>query len=458
MKDITIKNFRCYEEKSMTFRRGINLLIGDNSVGKTSLLRACNLVINAFFSGYSDENTSWKSAEDDDFREIASSETLSGEDLPISITFHLSDEDLPDISMSDGSTYHTHWDGEDLMILKKSKKNARNLVTGLRALKEYGATLQANSIMVANGTATQLNALPLYAYYTTEDIHTIRKFDKEKSNFKKYPQKPSFGYFVNFDCKGLLDCWVKRLLVLREARKGEEEIGNVRNAIRRALGPDGCGIINDIEIRQNDGEIIYILNDGREVKTDLLSDGYRRLVSIVTDTAIRCALLNKTIYGQDAYKLTRGTVIIDEIDEHLHPALQVRVLKALAGTFENLQFIVSTHSPLVISSVESNDRNVVYKLAYDNQSRTYSHRELNTYGLDASSIITAYMDQAARDIDVENKLNAIREHIDNEQLDQALKLLVSLQRATGTNDPEFTHLETMISFLKDDYDTDKEEK
>lgn len=49
MRDITIKNFRCYEEKSIEFRRGVNLLIGDNSVGKTSLLHACNLVMNAFF-------------------------------------------------------------------------------------------------------------------------------------------------------------------------------------------------------------------------------------------------------------------------------------------------------------------------------------------------------------------------------------------------------------------------
>lgn len=49
MRDITIKNFRCYEEKSIEFRRGVNLLIGDNSVGKTSLLHACNLVVNSFF-------------------------------------------------------------------------------------------------------------------------------------------------------------------------------------------------------------------------------------------------------------------------------------------------------------------------------------------------------------------------------------------------------------------------
>ena len=96
MKGITIKNFRCYEEKTIEFRRGINLLIGDNSVGKTSLLRACNLVMNSFFSGFSDENTVWKSAEPDDFREIKNID-LQTDDLPIDITFFLDENDCPPI-------------------------------------------------------------------------------------------------------------------------------------------------------------------------------------------------------------------------------------------------------------------------------------------------------------------------------------------------------------------------
>ena len=81
MRRVTINNFRCYESISIDFRRGINLLIGDNSVGKTSLLRACNLVMNAFFCGYSDENTKWKSAEDDDFREIKNDDVATDESL-----------------------------------------------------------------------------------------------------------------------------------------------------------------------------------------------------------------------------------------------------------------------------------------------------------------------------------------------------------------------------------------
>lgn len=449
MRDLLIKNFRCYEDKVIEFRRGINLLIGDNSVGKTSLLRACNLVNNSFFSGYSDEYTVWKSAEEDDFRVISSEITLMGNEMPINITFHLSEKDLLALSLKDGSDYTPEWKSEDLIIEKKSKKNSRNLITGLKPLKFYSSLLQQNSIIVEQGVVRQLNALPVYAYFTTEDIHTIRKFDKEKKAFKKYPQKPSFGYFESFDSKGLLDCWITRLLVLREAKKGEEEIQNVRNAIHQVLGENGCGIINDIEVRPNDGEVIFLFSDGREVKTDLLSDGYRRLVGIVIDIAIRCALLNKTIYGNEAYKKTHGTVIIDEIDEHLHPDLQVRVLKAFSDTFENIQFIVSTHSPLVISSVENKPDNVVYKLNYNKENGMYSHSEVKTYGMDASTIISVFMGESTRAIEIESQISRIRELADREDFEEALKMLQNLKKMTGTDDPEFTQLETMINFLEE---------
>lgn len=447
MRDITLSNFRCYEEKQMAFRRGINLLIGDNSVGKTSLLRACNLVINSFFSGYSDEFTKWKSAEDDDFRILSSDDVISSEDLPIRLSFHLDEHDLPLIQLVNGNTYFFDY-AKEQYIEKRSRKNSRNLISGLTELKNYAKALQSNAVIIENAGARQLNALPVYAYYTTEDIHSARKFDKEKRVFKRYPQKPSFGYFESFDAKGLLDCWIKRLLVLREAKKGDCEIENVRRAIQTALGKNGCNIINDIDIRPNDGEVIFMLSDGREVKTELLSDGYRRLVSIVIDMAMRSALLNKSIFSEEAYHLSHGTVIIDEIDEHLHPAIQLRILKALHRTFPNIQFIVSTHSPLVISSVEAAPENVVYKLDYDSNSREYTHTELNAYGLDASTIVSVYMDGSARDLDIANELKSIEDLIDNNNLQEARTALRSLEDRLCTNDPEFAHLESMISFLE----------
>lgn len=454
MYKITINNFRCYEKKSMTFRKGINLLIGDNSVGKTSLLRACNLVANSFFSGYSDEYTTWKSAADDDFREIKN-ENIKTAEKPINIAFQLNESDCPNIVLADGSvrsiqSFDSSASSEipKLYIEKKSKKNSRNLLTGLKPLKEYAALLQKNSHDIVDGIAIQRNALPLFAYFTTEDIHSIRKFDKEKKEFKKYPQKPSFGYFESHDCKGLLDCWIKRLLVLKEAKKGELEIECVRKAIASVLGPNGCNIIANMEVRDNDNEVYFIYCDGREVRSDLLSDGYRRLVSIVVDLAFRSALLNKVMYGDEAYKHTYGTVIIDEIDEHLHPELQVRILKSLHESFPKLQFIVSTHAPLVMSSVETNDDNVVYKIEFNEGQ--YTHVELDTYGLDASTILDVYMNQVPRDIRVDAQIKAVEKCIDNGEYAEARKALEKmLERQGSTVNPDLSRIEATLSFYED---------
>lgn len=455
MRRITINNFRCYEKKSMDFRRGINLLIGDNSVGKTSLLRACNLVMNAFFCGYSDENTKWKSAEDDDFREIKNDDVVT-DDQPVNIAFELDEIDCPNITLEDGSviplhnheTFAEEFGYPEFNIEKKSKKNARNLITGLNPLRTYASLLQKNSHAIVDGMAIQRNALPLFAYFTTEDIHTVRKFDKEKTLFKKYPQKPSFGYFESFDCKGLLDCWLKRILVLKEAKKGEQEIECVRNAVVSALGPNGCDIIADMEVRTNDNEVFFMYCDGREVRSDLLSDGYRRLVSIVVDIAFRSALLNKVMYGNEAYKHTHGTVIIDEIDEHLHPELQVRILKALHETFPKIQFIVSTHAPLVMSSVENTPENVVYKLEYNDG--VYSHKELNTYGLDASTIMQVYMDLPPRDLAIDDEIKNIESLIDAEKYSDARTALEKMQERPGSDaNPELSKIEATLSFYED---------
>lgn len=453
MRRVTINNFRCYESKSIDFRRGINLLIGDNSVGKTSLLRACNLVMNAFFCGYSDENTKWKSAEDDDFREIKNDDVATDE-LPINIAFELDEKDCPVITLEDGSVKHLYDNGlllgeigyPTLYIEKRSKKNARNLVSGLLPLRNYASLLQKNSHSIIDGTAVQRNALPLFAYFTTEDIHTVRKFDKEKKSFKKYPQKPSFGYFENFDCKGLLDCWLKRLLVLKEAKKGELEIECVRKAVVSALGPDGCSIIEDMKVRDNDNEVYFIFCDGREVRSDLLSDGYRRLVSIVIDLAFRCALLNKVMYGDEAYKQTHGTVIIDEIDEHLHPELQVRILKALHNTFPKIQFIVSTHAPLVMSSVENTPENVVYKLEY--KDGIYSHKVINTYGLDVNLLLKEKMKVSVRDTKASKLFEQIDWYLKEKDLAKAKTILTELEMITDPQQPELVRLRAIINRIE----------
>ena len=154
------------------------------------------------------------------------------------------------------------------------------------------------------------------------------------------------------------------------------------------------------------------------------------------------------MYGDEAYKQPHGTVIIDEIDEHLHPELQVRILKALHNTFPKIQFIVSTHAPLVMSSVENTPENVVYKLEYNDG--VYSHKELNTYGLDASTIMQVYMDQPPRDLAIDDEIKNIESLIDAEKYSDARTALEKMQERPGSDaNPELSKIEATLSFYED---------
>ncbi|MCD8210393.1 MAG: AAA family ATPase [Prevotella sp.] len=285
--------------------------------------------------------------------------------------------------------------------------------------------------------------LPLFASFTTEDIHSTRKIKADK--FKQYIQKPSFGYYECLEGNGFLPYWLKRLLVLEEGQKNLHEIKIVRQAIMDALGKHGCGIITKMMIRPNQKKVYYQLTDGREVEAELLSDGYKRLVNIVTDIAFRCALLNYGFYELDATRQTKGIVLIDEIDLHLHPTLQAKILKCLHKAFPKLQFIATTHAPMVMTGVENNEENVVYKLGFS-KDEGYTIKKINTYGLDCSTITRDILGIEPRDKKVEESLSRLFCLIDEDKEAEARKLLDDLKTSFKNNLPELARAEAILNF------------
>ena len=88
----------------------------------------------------------------------------------------------------------------------------------------------------------------------------------------------------------------------------------------------------------------------KEVRIEQMSDGYRIMIAMIADIAARMAESNPSpeCSGLDNPLNTPGIVFIDEIDLHLHPMWQRKVLKQLHNIFPNVQFIVTTHSPNVV--------------------------------------------------------------------------------------------------------------
>ena len=120
-------------------------------------------------------------------------------------------------------------------------------------------------------------------------------------------------------------------------------------------------------------------------------------------------------------------MIIDEIDLHLHPELEQTIIAALTSTFPDIQFIFSTHSPLVITNINSNDgQNVIYKMTDD----TIGPIQLrDIYGLDYDSGVSEVMDVEPRTSDIANLIETyllLEEENEQELMNEILRQLNTL--------------------------------
>ena len=119
----------------------------------------------------------------------------------------------------------------------------------------------------------------------------------------------------------------------------------------------------------------------------LLSAGYQSLLCMTMNLAYRMALLNPEA-GTNMTHIP-GIVLIDELDMHLHPKWQWNVIKALEETFPNIQFIVATHSPIIISSCK-NENLILIK---GNQEIKYLP---NAYGYSVEDVLELRQESTAK--------------------------------------------------------------
>ena len=135
------------------------------------------------------------------------------------------------------------------------------------------------------------------------------------------------------------------------------QIAAVRQAIDCVLQPTTGWQRLDFSITYEKSLVLHHPDHGL-MKVANLSDGIRSILAMVGDIAYRCVKLNPHLGHQAAFE-TPGVVMIDEVDMHLHPGWQQMVLGQLQAAFPKIQFIVSTHSPQVISSIASEHIRVI---------------------------------------------------------------------------------------------------
>jgi predicted ATP-binding protein involved in virulence len=158
----------------------------------------------------------------------------------------------------------------------------------------------------------------------------------------------------------------------------------------------------------------------------MLSEGVRNMVAMVADIAWRAAVLNPQ-HGAEAHLLTEGVVLIDELDLHLHPSWQRRVVGDLRRTFPRIQFIVTTHSPQIVASVSRS------------QIRLLDHNRLvaeepYVEGRDSNEILEDVFGVPSRPQEVEDEIKALYRLIEDEDFAAARKQLAGLEERLGPDD------------------------
>lgn len=174
---------------------------------------------------------------------------------------------------------------------------------------------------------------------------------------------------------------------------------------------------------------------------DNLSDGYKNTLSMIADIAYRMSILNPQLLDC-VLSDTPGVVLIDEVDLHLHPVWQQRILRDLQSVFPSVQFIVSTHAPSVISSVKRENLLILG----DNGASFQPNTEI--YGSDTNSILTSVMAADERPVEIKSQFAAYHAAIDAENWDEAECILDGLEQQIGTADPELTSARITLDLEK----------
>ncbi len=399
IKELYIKNYRCFEEITVPFDNSYNLhvIIAPNMVGKSALLKALRVAASSYLRKIAPTNN--KSISSEEHRVIGSNPFT---DVARECIIECS-ADLWVYTGKEWATQTFQW-----RIFRENSTKVKTKYENLGQL-DFDRSIKRTFDRVIE---KKEECLPVFLYVGTEYIHQPHA----RTDSLKLDGTAIQGYWYCFEEKSMESYvfeWLKRMynVQLEQHEKSNAQIlyGTLPKlflegfeGIIKALFPDEIThvqwIKNFTESKtrpRKEGEKSelrtisdYILTFGfknGEVRTyEMLSDGYRYLILLAGELITRCVLLNKHLEGDVAPK-TNGLVLIDEFGIHLHPELQMSAIQRLCNAFPQVQFIISTHSPMLLNGLKKEQ---VHILEIDNQ----GHRMVRTattdiVGLGAEGIL-----------------------------------------------------------------------
>lgn len=218
-------------------------------------------------------------------------------------------------------------------------------------------------------------------------------------------------------------------------RKNPAHRDNQLEAIRRAIASLVDGI-SDLRVERAPQRFVVTKGDWT-LFLDQLSDGEKGLLAMTGDIARRLAMANPLV---DDPLQGSGVVLIDEIELHLHPGWQRKIIPALERTFPNCQLIVTTHSPQVLGEVDPRGVFVLHARA----GKIQAFQPCAARGMDSNRILEDILGVPAQNPEFKEKFQRLRRHIDAGELEAARALASQLAEKLGEDWPELITAETLM--------------
>jgi predicted ATP-binding protein involved in virulence len=402
-------NLRAFDEARFEFQSGMNLLVGVNGVGKTTVLDALRVCLSRILPQISSTKSRKLSLEVEDikqgkeFFEIFAYFSDANDNFRYQ-TIKYKNKYIEGESGSPRKSTYSLDDSESFSesfeILKRiiKKTNVENLAVFYSTKRSIIGEQRKSSSATIGGIASAFS----------ESLSPNREF--------------SIFEFAQ---------WFKVQNVLRkESPIALKHILALEKAIELFLPG-----FKNLRLEEADERSFFVIDkNGTTLNLNQLSDGERGVISMVLDLARRLSQANPNLKDP----LAEGTaiVLIDELDLHLHPKWQRTIVDNLTRTFPNCQFIATTHSPQIIPSLEP--ENIL--LLKDNE----VIRPDRTKGMDTNWILRFLMDADERPQESNEAIKQVEALIDEVEFDAAKKIMAEF-RSKGFDLPEWSMLEARIA-------------
>ena len=388
---LRLKNFRCFAACDLTLHPNLTVIVAENAQGKTALLDGLSLALQEFAST------------------VGRGKQPRGFDRT-DIHLMRGDQASMEAQLPTEFQVEAETDGESVSwrrVLSKDTFHARTSTKDTKDIRRIAKRL-ADQPGVNDDNATDTpTILPVAAYYGTGRLYDEHRLTEGKRSLAESSPvrvsayldclSPSSSYksFAAWFGQKWGQVSDPRFRAMGFVARPENHIAAVRDAIRTVLEPTGwTTIVWEPAIQDDNGRSRrpgYIaLEHAQKGRLPLthLSDGVRNVVALVGDLAHRCVRLNPFL-GEGAAKQTPGTVLIDEVEMHLHPRWQQLIVGLLQAAFPRVQFVFSTHSPHVLSTVDFDSIRVIH--LENGQGRT-PKPESQTLGDESAGVLARVME------------------------------------------------------------------